>query len=404
MAEVKHISVRLFQSVSVLKGLYGRKEVQLIFASTLMGVMGVSLISPVFPGVMEHFGVTGGEIGLVVTAYTVPGIVVTPFIGVFADRVGRKHLLIPLLLLFGVAGVGCSLSPDFETLLVLRALQGAGGAGLVTLAITLIGDYFDGAERGRVMGWNGAVLSVGTASYPFIGGVLGTVGWYAPFLLYASAVPIGLLSLPFLPEPEIRKTVDVGSYVAKVRRIASRPETLLASFTAFLAFVLLYGGVVTYLPVLLSERFHQASLVIGLVMGSMSVVTALVSSQAGKLAERYSYRSLFTGGFLGYGTALLAIPFLPSVPFFLVPMVVFGVGHGLVMPNLQTFMTHLAPGEMRAATMSLYNIGLRTGQTVGPAALGLVYLSGIDAVFLYSGAIGVLGFFSLLVAGSGLRS
>lgn len=378
--------------------LYTERRLQIIFGVTLMGVMGVSLISPVFPAVVDHFEITERQVGLVVTAYTLPGVIVALLIGVLADRYGRKRVLLPLLVLFGLAGAGGAFAPNFESLLALRALQGVGGAGLVTLSTTLIGDYYDGAQRGAAMGLNASVLSIATATYPFLGGLLGTIGWWVPFLLFVLAVPIAIWALVALVEPRAEESVAFREYVSRVGAIAASGDTIAAAFAGFLAFVLLYGGIITYFPVLLEQRFGASSVVIGGLQSSMAIVVAIVSSQTGRLVKRFSERSLFTVGFLGYGVGLLLIPFVSSPAWFLVPMAIFGLGHGLVVPNVQTFMTKLAPGQFRAATMSLYNIALRLGQTLGPLVLGAVYVFGVNRLFIVAGVIALVGFGGLAVS------
>jgi ACDE family multidrug resistance protein len=380
------------------KRLYAQGRLQLIFAVTLMGVMGVSLISPALPEIMAHFELTTGEIGLLVTAFTLPGVFIAIFIGVLADRVGRKQILVPCLLLFGFAGGACIFAPDFSTLLIIRVFQGIGGAGLVTLSITLIGDYFHGVARAEAMGFNACVLSIGATLYPVIGGILGSYSWYAPFMLFFSAIPIGLLSLGYLIEPARENELSLRAYGHRLAKIATRGDTLVAALAAFLAFILLYGGIITYFPLLLSERFHQPPIVRGILTSLQAVMVAIVSSQAGRLATRFSKRALFTTGFIGYGTGLFLMPFIHSVSWFVVPILIFGLGHGLVVPNIQTFMTELAPGDFRAATMSLYNMSLRLGQTIGPLLLaGILGVFNLDAVFIVSGMLGFGTFFLLLV-------
>jgi MFS family permease len=67
-------------------------------------------------------------------------------------------------------------------------------------------------------------------------------------------------------------------------------------------------------------------------------------------------------------------------------------------------MTELAPGEFRAATMSLYNMSLRLGQTIGPLLLaGILVVFNLDAVFLFSGILGFGTFFLLLIVGKILQ-
>jgi len=378
--------------------LYRERRLQIIFAVTLMGVMGVSLISPVFPAVRQHFGITEQQVGLVVTAYTLPGVIVALLIGVLADRYGRKRVLLPLLVLFGLAGAGGAFAPNFESLLAFRALQGVGGAGLVTLSTTLIGDYYDGAQRGAAMGLNASILSIATAAYPLLGGLVGTIGWWAPFLLFALAVPVAIWALVSLVEPQAEDSVPFREYLSRVGAIAASGDTIVAAFAGFLAFVLLYGGILTYFPILLKQRFSASSVIIGALQSAMAMVVAIVSSQTGRLVKRFSERSLFTVGFLGYGVGLLLIPFVGSLVWFLVPMAIFGLGHGLVIPNVQTFMTKLAPGQFRAATMSLYNIALRLGQTLGPLVFGAASVFGFTQVFLLAGVIAFVGYGVLAVS------
>src|SRR5660397_271821 len=147
------------------------RNLRVIFSVTLMAVMSVSSITPAFPKIIHEFAISGIEVGLLITAFTLPGGCLAPFLGVLGDRWGRKKILVPSLLLFAVAGTACAFVTHFPILLGLRTLQGVGGASLGTLAPTLIGDIYSGQERAAAMGLNASVLSIGTASYPAIGGV-----------------------------------------------------------------------------------------------------------------------------------------------------------------------------------------------------------------------------------------
>ena len=80
-------------------------------------------------------------------------------------------------------------------LLVLRFLQGTGAASLGAINVTIMGDLYSGRERTAAMGYNASILSVGTATFPVVGGALAMLGWYYPFFLSIGAVPIGLFVL-----------------------------------------------------------------------------------------------------------------------------------------------------------------------------------------------------------------
>src|SRR5690625_2022863 len=157
--------------------------------------MGVSSIAPALPSIARTFSVTNDQIGLLITFYTLPGIILTPILGVIADRYGRKRVWIPSLFFFGIAGTACAFATSFEQLLFLRALQGMGSASLGELNLTLIGDLYSGYDRATAMGYNGSVLSVGAAAYPASGGSNAIMGWFYLFCLALQANPIDLFAL-----------------------------------------------------------------------------------------------------------------------------------------------------------------------------------------------------------------
>src|SRR3546814_1692572 len=93
----------------------------------------------------------------------------TLFRSILADRHGRRAVLVPCLASFGLFGLLSALSPSFQVLLVLRLLQGVGGAGLINLAVVIIGDHWSGIDRARLVGQNAAVLTLSLATFPPLG-------------------------------------------------------------------------------------------------------------------------------------------------------------------------------------------------------------------------------------------
>jgi ACDE family multidrug resistance protein len=142
---------------------YRDRNLNIVFLVTLMAVMGVSAITPAFPGVVSELGIDRSEIGLLITVFTLPGVVLTLILEIVADRLGRKRVLAPSLLVFGLFGGACMFARDIDTLLFLRFLQGIGAGALGSMNVTLIGDLFKGGDCVAAMGYNSAILSVGTA-------------------------------------------------------------------------------------------------------------------------------------------------------------------------------------------------------------------------------------------------
>ncbi len=105
---------------------YKDHNLHVIFGVTLIAVLGTSSITPALPEIRDALGISSGQVGLLITVFTLPGTLLTPVAGVLSDRYGRRKVLVPSLFLFGIAGVACALATDFGLLLVLRTLQGVG--------------------------------------------------------------------------------------------------------------------------------------------------------------------------------------------------------------------------------------------------------------------------------------
>ena len=87
------------------------QNLMLIFAATLVVTSSITAITPAFANIAQHLGISVGAVSLLVTAYTLPAIVLTPILGVFADRHGRKGVLVASLIVFGLAGGDIFLRP-----------------------------------------------------------------------------------------------------------------------------------------------------------------------------------------------------------------------------------------------------------------------------------------------------
>ena len=368
------------------KKLYLDANLHLIFSITMIAVMGVANLTPAFPKMIEQLKIPPSSIGLVITSFTLPGVILTPLMGVIADRWGRKKILVPSLFLFGIAGTACFWVRDFQLLLILRVLQGVGGASLGSLNLTLIGDLYKGKDRPTIMGYNASVLSIATACYPVMGGALTLLGWNYPFLMTIVAVPIGLLVLFYLKNPEPLKKVDFKKYLSDTFSLINNKSIWLLYSLSLFTFIILYGSYLTYYPLILARNFSASSFTIGLLMSSYSLINAFSSTQVGKLIIRFSEKSLIKWAFFFFMISMIITPFISNIYLILIPTCLFGLGMGLSMPSLQNLLTGSAPLENRAAFMSLNGMMLRLGQTLGPVVIGLFFISaGLDATF-YAGA------------------
>jgi predicted MFS family arabinose efflux permease len=372
-----------------LEKLYHHKNLQLMFGVWLILVLGVSSISPVLPKLMHELDVSAYSIGLVISFFTMPGILLAPAVGILADRLGRKRILVASLLIFGVFGTACTFADDFRTLLILRFLQGVGVAPLGVLNPTIISDLYDGRERVAAMGYSTMALSIGTAVLPVVGGLLGTIGGRYPFLLCLPAIPLALLVHRFLDNPEPERSGLFREYVTSaLSTIRTRRATALFLLT-FLTSIILFGPFVTYLPVVLKTRFNFSPAAIGLIISASSYFTFLASSQMGRLSGSAAVKGrILRSAFTLYLLAMLAVPFVWEGLIAVVPVALFGAGMGLNAPIRISLLGALAPMDRRAAIMSVNNMVLRLGQTLSPVLMGMLVAGmGLDSVYFAGAAL-----------------
>ncbi|MFO8054742.1 MAG: MFS transporter [Bacteroidales bacterium] len=352
------------------------KNLKVIFALTLVAVMGVSTITPVLPDIRADLHLSNQQVGLLVVFFSLPGIIMTPLLGILADRFGRKTVLVPSLVMFALAGFTCFFLRDFHWILFFRVLQGAGAASLGSLNSTLIGDIYSKKERPAVMGLVASVLSIGTAAYPAIGGALAIFGWHYPFLMPLLALPVAWAVLFKLENPEPK---GEGKFMAYIKEAAKQMKsfTVVFMFLAnFVVFVTLFGAFLTYLPLFMNDNFNSSSLEIGMTLTGMSLVTAVTSAMLGKISKHFSERQLIIAGFMAYVIAFSIVPFLTTPLMLAIPITIFGIGHGINFPSIQVYLVKVASLKYRGMFMSFNGMVLRLGQTAGPLIIGGFYLIG----------------------------
>ncbi len=339
-----------------------------VLASTLTGVLGITLVSPALPAVRTALSISDAAASLLVTAYTLPGIALSPAVGFLADRFGRRRVLVPALLLYALAGASVALTRDLGTILGLRAVQGVGASGLLSVAVTLVGDAFEGPERVVVLGVNSAVLSVGAAVSPLLGGALASVGWNAPFVCYLVGVPVAAFAHRRLAEPTGDRTVRGWSYLRGVASAIPTRTAVGLYGTITLAYILVFGGLLTAVPFLLNRRYGLDPPVIGLTIAGAALVSAVVAARVGWFAGRFSERRLVALAFACYAVGLSVVGLAGSPPVVAAGVLAVGAGQGVALPSFDAAVSRLAPPQYRAGALSFRTSMIWLGTTVGPVA------------------------------------
>jgi MFS family permease len=351
---------------------------------------GGALVAPTLPAIMSAFSISKQNIGWVMGVYTLSTAISMPFVGVLSDRYGRKTILVPALFINGLAGLGTAFSGRFELILLFRFIQGIGIAGMMPIAMTLIGDLFDGKERVRAMGVLSATTGVGSAAAPFLGGMLAGITWRIPFFLYLLTIPLAVLVLLVIPIQKNKEVRNIKDYIRSFLAVPHRKRIIGILLLSFLSFVLLYALII-YIPILLtSKQFGLSEFWAGLFLAIQGITSGTAATQAKRLSERLTRPIILTGGFLLISGGLTVI-FLSSVIWHVIAgLLIFGSGFGTVQPQLNTWVTEQVSHEQRGGLVSVFNMLKYVGQTTAPLLYGfLLAVAHLDYIFLVAAGIGI---------------
>ncbi|MGW2343553.1 MFS transporter [Streptomyces sp. NPDC001661] len=138
---------------------------------TALGALDQTIVATALPTVVADLG-TPSRAPWVVTAYTLALAAAMPAFGALGDRLGRRRMLLVSIAVFVLASVACGFAGDVTTLAAARLVQGAGGAGLLTLPQAVVADAVPPRERAAYLGPLGAVFALATVVSPLLGGWL----------------------------------------------------------------------------------------------------------------------------------------------------------------------------------------------------------------------------------------
>ena len=355
---------------------------QLIIIVTIVTMMGGSVISPALPAIQQAFIVETSKIGLLMTAFSLPGIISIPIAGIMTDRFGRQKVIVPMLLLYSIAGSLCFFAPNFEVLLLLRFLSGLGAGSLATLSLILIGDLFNDKEQKEALGYRTSFGYFSNGILPIFGGFLAVISWNYPFLLFLLGIPISLMAMAVLVNEKIDNQSTIKNYLIEVGRGLSNVRTASLLTIAPTLMMINQGILATFLPIYIDSKFGVSAAIIGIIISTRVIAGSLIAFFMGKLTEIVKEEWLLISSMIVLAITIIFIPFVTSVWFMIGPVIFMGFALGVSFPAFQSLLISEAPKELRAGVMSANGVTNRMGQAAGPIIAGALYATGgFKAVF-----------------------
>jgi MFS family permease len=371
--------------------LIGDRNLQIVLALTTTSMLGVGSLSPAFPEIMRDFHLDTHQVGLLITVYTAPGIVLSPLAGLLADRIGRRAVIVTGLVIFALSGLACALSTSFEALLLFRFIQGLGGSPLSAVNNTVLADLFSGRERIEALGYNQSVSSMSALMHPLVGGAVALLGWQYPMLLPLVALPVAYMVAFHLDGADRAATGSLRTYLANAFRGIFTRRVLALYLVNLTNLLVIYGVLLVYLVLMMKERFDADPLTIGIILATSAVASGLTSLTTRRVAARFSPRQMIVGGMVVSGCGIALNTVMPGLWWLVIPAAARGLGQGILMPALYVALAEEAPADARAAVMGFASTMFRAGQTFGPPVFAIAYaFGGVDTVFLAGMVVSLL--------------
>lgn len=375
----------------------GRREGGLAQGIALMGIvnmpsLALAALVPGLPQLFQQFSSVPHFQLLVPMIITVPSLCValtSGLAGVLADRYGRRKLLLAALLAFSLLGLAPLMFDSLLLIVASRVVVGLAEAAILTVGNALMGDYFEGAQRDKWLGYQNMLSPLIGSAILLSGGLLAGVHWRYPFLLYLLGLVVFAIAWYACWEPEReREAAQPGAAAAP---FPWRPTLLVCGVT-----------------VLFSMVFFVQAVQHGRIFGDMGVASPerisvfVTIASLGTVLGGYLFKRLsgvpvalrLACSMALYGVCYLGVAWAPGVSVGL-PLDVLGqVGGGLLLPALIAWALQHYRFEHRGRGMGLWGGAFFLGQFLSPPLIALIGMSA--GSFLAS--VAVVGALCLIAA------
>ncbi|MGE5249673.1 MAG: MFS transporter [Bacteroidota bacterium] len=359
-----------------------------------MQMIGFMMISPLFALRLESFGAGVQALGMSASAFALAAMAAAPFMGVLADRLGRRPIILLSLAAYALAFSGYLFAASAWVFIVLRGLAGALTAGLVPAMTSTVGDL---ASENRRAQWIGIVMgaaSVGWVVGPPLGGLLyDHLGYFAAF-----AASIGMeLGALLLAASMIRETHNAPVAPAKARpgwagSFRGLPALPVLALPLFLSFGVMFAWAFIEPPLMFYayDDLGWSSSRLGAVLGAYGFACMFGEFVLARLSDHLGRKPVLTLGLALFSAQFIGLLLFRDALWIAVSFVVAGLGNALFDPALSAHLLDVTPPDGTARIMGLKAAAGSIGNMLGPALVVLVTpISSPNIVFMAAGILAI---------------
>ncbi len=380
----------------------GQPEPRLIHAIILLvtcslTVLVTAVLGPSLPVMQAHFAEVPGVDFLVPLTMTAPMLTmaaISIFAGELADRIGRKPMLVGAAVLYAVVGTAPLYLDSLNAIIASRLALGVFEGVLMTVSTAMIGDYYTGARRERLMSLQTTVASSSAFVLNTVGGMVAEHGWRAPYMIFGISLLLAPLMAIYLWEPKTRASMSVEEVVADNRSFSVGLLVFICSLTVLLGIMFL--TVPVHFGYLFGALGLNSPSQIGLAYGinSLGVISGtLLFGWVLATRLKVAYQLALGATIVGLGFVLMQHAW--DYNGLAIAGFVNGLGAGIVLPTMVTWNVRVLPMSRRGMGVGAFQSCFTLGLFLNP-----LIIVGLEKSLLVSRAdvVGLVGFVMLALA------
>jgi MFS family permease len=320
---------------------------------------GVSAVSPALADIARVFPDRSPEtIQMIATMPQLTIMATTLLCGQLSRRMRKKTLVLTGMVLYGFGGILPAFFGGINFILIMRGVFGAGCGFLIPLSQGLIADFFQGRDREIFMGYRSSTAAIFGMFFTMAGGSLCAIYWRHTFFAYLFVIPIFLLILLKMPEPERQKLSAMSDKGA-----------LTPAMWFFVAMYFLYN--VTMMCFITNAAFVMAASkvgnarTIGIIMALQSIGGIAAGFLLGWVTKVIKNFTLVLAlGFLAL--AFVMLNFVNTALMFAVACAIWGFGFGTFNPAIALKVIGSVPQSAATRALAILTCAMGIGQFISP--------------------------------------
>ena len=336
-----------------------------IFSSTLSK-------TPVLPLFAVSLNATPAEIGWIVMASTIPGVLISYPAGALSDYLGKRRVLLASLIVFATAPFLYLVIETAWQLMAARFYHGFATAIFGTVASAAIAERYS-ADRAARLSTYSSVTIVGRSIAPFLGGTLISLASFGAVYIACAisgvlALAAGLLLRDHEPLPKTK--LELPHFWASLRNVLRERSIMLVS-TVEAAQYLVFGAIEAFLA-LYAASLGIPAWQIGVILGVQLISIVFAKPLMGRVSDRVGRRRVILPGLLIGAAGVVLLPYFPSFIGLSVLSLAFGLGFATVTSSTTALVADLTRDGRYGSSMGVLRTVMDVGQSIGPVLTGFM--------------------------------